>query len=71
MIHRLSELLTQYFMKYGQATDKAEVYIYGIECFISEFIIINCSDTLAPDLSYDHMDAQLSLDTNTTWRIPL
>lgn len=29
MIHRLSELLTQYFMKYGQATDKAEVYIYG------------------------------------------
>ena len=38
MIHRLSELLTQYFMKYGQATDKAEVYIYGIECFISEFI---------------------------------
>ena len=28
MIHRLSELLTQYFMKYGQATDKAEVYIY-------------------------------------------
>ena len=65
MIHRLSELLTQYFMKYGQATDKAEVYIYGIECFI------NCSDTLAPDLSYDHMDAQLSLDTNTTWRIPL
>ena len=54
MIHRLSELLTQYFMKYGQATDKAEVYIYGIECFISEF-----------------MDAQLSLDTNTTWRIPL
>ena len=38
MIHRLSELLTQYFMKYGQATDTAEVYIYGIECFISEFI---------------------------------
>ena len=38
MIHRLSELLTQYFMKYGQATDKAEVYIYGIACFISEFI---------------------------------
>ena len=36
-----------------------------------QFIIINCSDTLAPDLSYDHMDAQLSLDTNTTWRIPL
>lgn len=25
-------------MKYGQATDTAEVYIYGIECFISEFI---------------------------------
>ena len=40
MIHRLSELLTQYFMKYGQATDKAEVYIYGIECFISELYII-------------------------------
>ena len=39
MIHRLSELLTQYFMKYGQATDKAEVYIYGIECFISEFTV--------------------------------
>ena len=43
MIHRLSELLTQYFMKYGQATDKAEVYIYGdvqaeFDSLVSEFI---------------------------------